>query len=65
MILFVILLHLHFVFSLVFQPFSCGTGMTMHLQAGDKLWVTSSYAGPFYTAPWDNVFSVTLLAPDV
>ncbi|KAK7479431.1 hypothetical protein BaRGS_00029348, partial [Batillaria attramentaria] len=44
--------------------FTCRTGITVHVDASDRLWVQTYYQGPYWTASFDNFFSGVLVTPD-
>nr|QBA18395.1 VIgL family C1q-related protein 3 isoform 1 [Littorina littorea] len=43
---------------------TCHSSLTLHLQAGDGLWIQSNWAGPYWTAPWDSFLTIVLVTPD-
>ncbi|KAK7482376.1 hypothetical protein BaRGS_00026395, partial [Batillaria attramentaria] len=46
------------------SSYTCSTGLTMHLRAGDRVWVQSLYGHQFWYAPMDNIFSGFMVTPD-
>ena len=44
---------------------TCNSGVTLHANVGDQLWIQSDFhAGRYYTAGFDNLFSAILVSPD-
>ncbi|KAK7484582.1 hypothetical protein BaRGS_00024214 [Batillaria attramentaria] len=43
---------------------TCSSGITLHVNEGDKIWLQTNFGGPYNMAYFDNIFSGVLVIPD-